>query len=825
MKVKEINDHYKKFYEKKNLIGKGQYGKVYKVINKKTKEIRAIKIMDIDEDENVFMSHMNNELKNMNICSNQNINSVKLYECFHFNNKFAIVMEFCDDNLQNILNKKKEGFTVGDIYIIMNQLNNTFKIMSENKIIHRDIKLENIVIKYNNEHNDSNLNFIAKLTDYGISKQLINTKGGKTNIGTSLTMAPEILKGGGEIYDNKCDLWSIGVIIYQLYFKDYPYKGDTEVAIYNQIITLGKKILKRTKNNTFDNLIDSLLISNPAERINYDEYFNHPFFKGNLSQIKININNYIISEIEIKEDNQNERIINSYEDYYKDHRDEIEKIDDEELRKILMNEENKNEKEIKDNCMIKINNEEIKFTYFHKFKKKGKYKIIYFFKKKLSNCNFMFWGCKSLISINLSNFETQNITNMYGMFRGDESLKNIDLSNFNTQNVKYMNYMFSGCESLTNIDLSKFDTQNVKYMNYMFSGCESLTNIDLSNFNTQNVINMRGMFWGCESLTNIDLSNFTNQNLTNMSSMFRGNESLTTIKLSNFNTQNVINMSDIFWGCISLTNIDLSNFNTNKVTNMSYMFNQCQSLISIDLSNFNNQNVSEMNDMFYECESLISINLSNFNTQNAKTMEGMFYGCKSLTNIDLSNFNTQNVVDMSYMFSECYSLESIDLSNFNIQNVTNVNGMFNGCKSLIGINLTNFNTQNVINMYCMFKGCKSLKNIDLSNFNTQNVISTCGMFWGCESLTNIELSNFNTKNVTNMSYMFSECYSLVSIELSNFNTQNVTDMYGMFWGCKSLTNIDLSNFNTKNVTNMRDMFFGCSSLAKEKIISNNRIIL
>ena len=143
--INEINDHYKNYYEKKDEIGKGRYGKVYKVINKKTKEIRAIKIMKINEDEKLFMEHMNNELKNMNICSNNNINSVKLYECFHFKNKFAIVMELCDDNLQNILTKKKVGFTCEEIYNIMNQLNNTFKIMNENKIIHRDRKLENIV--------------------------------------------------------------------------------------------------------------------------------------------------------------------------------------------------------------------------------------------------------------------------------------------------------------------------------------------------------------------------------------------------------------------------------------------------------------------------------------------------------------------------------------------------------------------------------------------------------------------------------------------------------------------------------------------------------
>ena len=197
----------------------------------------------------------------------------------------------------------------------MSQLNNTFKIMNEKKIIHRNIKLDNIVVKYNEEKKDTNINYIVKLTDYGISKQLINTIS-KSYAGTALTMAPEIFEGKGEKdYDYKCDLWSIGIIIYQLFFKDYPYKGNNQLAIYNKIKNEGKKILKRTNNNNLDNLIDSLLIKDPKERINYEEYFEHPFFKNKLNDIKINNNNYIICEIEIKEENKNERIINSYEQY------------------------------------------------------------------------------------------------------------------------------------------------------------------------------------------------------------------------------------------------------------------------------------------------------------------------------------------------------------------------------------------------------------------------------------------------------------------------------------------------------------------------------
>ena len=64
-------------------------------------------------------------------------------------------MELCDNNLQNILNKKKEAFNVDEVYDIMSQLNNTFKIMSESNIVHRDLKLENILVKYIDKENQN----------------------------------------------------------------------------------------------------------------------------------------------------------------------------------------------------------------------------------------------------------------------------------------------------------------------------------------------------------------------------------------------------------------------------------------------------------------------------------------------------------------------------------------------------------------------------------------------------------------------------------------------------------------------------------------------
>ena len=89
-------------------------------------------------------------------------------------------------------------------------------------------------------------------------------------------MAPEIMERLD--INNKCDLWSIGIIIYKLFFKEYPYKGMTELAIIRNIKTSGQNCLKKSNDNKLDNLIRRLLVPDPKSRMTWEEYFNHPFF-------------------------------------------------------------------------------------------------------------------------------------------------------------------------------------------------------------------------------------------------------------------------------------------------------------------------------------------------------------------------------------------------------------------------------------------------------------------------------------------------------------------------------------------------------------------
>ena len=182
----------------------------------------------------------------------------------------------------------------------------------------------------------------------------------------------------------------------------------------------------------------------------------------------------------------------------------------------------------------------------------------------------------------------------------EQKIRNVlelDLSSFDTSNVTDMQFMFSGMSSLTTLDLSNFDTSQVTDMKYMFRDMSSLTTLNLSNFDTSRVTNMEVMFYGMSSLTSLDLSNFDTSQVKYMNYMFSYMSSLTTLDLSNFDTSQVAYMISMFSGT-SLTSLNLSNFDTSKVMNMSNMFLNMRNLTSLNLTNFNTSKVTDMEDMF-----------------------------------------------------------------------------------------------------------------------------------------------------------------------------------------------------------------------------------
>ena len=201
----------------------------------------------------------------------------------------------------------------------------------------------------------------------------------------------------------------------------------------------------------------------------------------------------------------------------------------------------------------------------------------------------------------------------------------------------YVKFMFSFMCNLTTLDLSSFNTSNVTDMRYMFDVTPKLATLDLSNFDTSQVTTMSYMFYGVSSLNTLNLSNFNTSKVTDMRDMFYGMANLTTLNLSSFDTSKVMDMSEMFYGMANLTTLDLSSFDTSMVVNMMGMFANMSNLTSLDLSNFDTSKVTDMKYMFYldnediPKDKLETIYVNNdFNTSKLKYSSRMFENRKKL---------------------------------------------------------------------------------------------------------------------------------------------------------------------------------------------------
>jgi serine/threonine protein kinase len=272
-------------YEVIKEIGSGAFGKVYMVEHLKTRDRLAVKRInkkELDDNEYLYRAFWK-ELEVMKKCECSN--SVKFVESFLSSNFYNIVMELCDTDLDIVLNKRNKGFSEDEVKVLLKQLNTVFNIMDKENIIHRDLKLRNIMVIHAKENMVNPyypLTFVTKLSDFGFSK-IMEDDITKTKLGTPATMAPEIMQNKN--YTKKADLWSVGVITYQLLFKTLPFKARSEKELLNCILnSKGIKIPEGYKiSDTLFDLLKNLLKVDPAERFTWKQYFDHPFFSDSIN--------------------------------------------------------------------------------------------------------------------------------------------------------------------------------------------------------------------------------------------------------------------------------------------------------------------------------------------------------------------------------------------------------------------------------------------------------------------------------------------------------------------------------------------------------------
>jgi len=302
-----------KQYVVEEKIGTGSFGKVYKIHDRKdTKKIYALKEINIQghRSQEYLETAIKREIENMKKVENEN--SVKLFNNFEYDDCTYLVLELCDNNLKDELKSfmrtNKRSFNELEVYMIMSQLNNCFRKMNEGeeKIIHRDLKLENILVKY--DKNIPIIGFIVKLSDFGLSRKMNSNDLAQSNVGTNMTKAPEIFFN--DKYTHKVDLWSIGINMYQLLYKDtLPFQIRDLKGLLRELkkfksLKLPPEERKLISDECFD-LLNQLLVTDPEKRIDFDQYFKHKFFseehKKELIKKYSNPNNDKNKNIEIVE--------------------------------------------------------------------------------------------------------------------------------------------------------------------------------------------------------------------------------------------------------------------------------------------------------------------------------------------------------------------------------------------------------------------------------------------------------------------------------------------------------------------------------------------
>ena len=263
-------------YKVLNKLGDGSYGTVYSAINILTGSKIAMKKIEKIKENEIDDLQIKNEIDILKKLDHPNI--VKIYEFYDTKKNYFIITEYCKHG--ELYSYIKYSYTETQLAVLFYQVFSGLCYLHDNHILHRDLKLENIMISEIEKDLSSNYDFFwIKIIDFGTAKIFKKSKNERTVVGSSYYIAPEVLK---QKYNEKCDTWSVGVILYMLIVGRAPFDGKTDEEIIENI-KKGKYNKKHPKlvnsSEEVQNLVFSLLETNIKKRLSSKEALNHPWFK------------------------------------------------------------------------------------------------------------------------------------------------------------------------------------------------------------------------------------------------------------------------------------------------------------------------------------------------------------------------------------------------------------------------------------------------------------------------------------------------------------------------------------------------------------------
>ena len=276
-----------KKYKILSKLGDGSYGTVFLAVNIMTKQNIAMKKIKKVKENEIDDMEIKNEIDILKKLDHPNI--VKIIEFYSASKAYYIITDYCPCG--ELYNQIKTQYNEYQLSVLFYQVFSGLYYLHSKNIVHRDLKLENILISEIEKDNITNEKYFwVKIIDFGTAKIFEKNKNEKTVVGSSYYIAPEVLQKN---YNEKCDTWSAGVILYMLIVGRAPFDGKNDDEIIDNI-KKGKFNAKHKKllnaSSEVQDLVKHLLQVNVKKRFSASDALKHPWFKKfNAKAIYFNI--------------------------------------------------------------------------------------------------------------------------------------------------------------------------------------------------------------------------------------------------------------------------------------------------------------------------------------------------------------------------------------------------------------------------------------------------------------------------------------------------------------------------------------------------------
>ena len=286
-------------------LGKGAFGEVFLTSKQGTQEKFATKKIDKKFARNPkAKKYIDNEIKILKEIEHENI--VKLYDELETSQYYFLVTEYCNGGglsecLEYHINQYHKAFSEEVVQYLMRQIVSAIRYLHGKRILHRDIKLDNILVKFDSEEDREKKNMLkakVKIIDFGFARYLDPKELAFSTLGSPINMEPGILRKLNKMensrnygYDEKADIWSLGTICYEMLIGHCTFDASSMKELVSKVET-GNYLLPTSISKEAASFLNGMLQYDPKQRLNAEKLYSHHFLtKDYKSLTKMNLNN------------------------------------------------------------------------------------------------------------------------------------------------------------------------------------------------------------------------------------------------------------------------------------------------------------------------------------------------------------------------------------------------------------------------------------------------------------------------------------------------------------------------------------------------------